>query len=193
MKCANVASVTGDSGHVRTLTVAKARNICVQERMKLAVIALLGFTLGTAFPQSNEVKAQLLPTGVNQDASPRNAAEIIESAYELRLRQFGKYYVGRTGRAEVTLLAKIPYHVNQEYPIDFRLRESPGIKYARVAITKDFAQVEPMRALFPIEFTAEHAGHTKIAGTLKFSVCNNQRCLVEKRDLELDVPIHEVK
>jgi hypothetical protein len=132
------------------------------------------------------VKAQPPGTGGSQNASP----EISEAAFGLKLRQISECNVGRIGRAEAILMAKDPYHVNQEYPLTFQLHESPGIKYPRVTITKDFVQVESKRAVLPFEFTPERTGHLWIMGTLKFSVCNNHRCLIEKRDVKLDLFIH---
>ena len=40
-----------------------------------------------------------------------------------------------------------------------------------------------------VAFTPESAGKKKIAGQFSFSVCTDDKCLIEKRDLALDVQV----
>jgi hypothetical protein len=173
--------------------VLTARHRSSQISAIFLIITIVGVALGIAVARSNQEQAPISKRVVSNTSTSQAKADITEAACDLNLRQIGKYHVGRTGRAEVTLLAKGRYHVNQEYPLSFRVRISPGINYSQVTVTKDFAHIEPNRAVLPIEFAPKQAGHAQIAGTLKFSVCNNQRCLIEKRDLELDISIQEVK
>jgi hypothetical protein len=96
---------------------------------------------------------------------------------------------GQAGVVEVVLLAKAPFHVNDKYPIKLKLKETPGIKYESLVIGKDAAKVEQMKAVVPVSFTPDAAGKRSVAGQLAFSVCTEDKCLMEKRDLQLDVTV----
>jgi hypothetical protein len=95
---------------------------------------------------------------------------------------------GQAGSVEVLLVAKAPFHVNDKYPIKMKLKETPGVKYANLVVGKDAAKVENMKATLPVSFTPE-AGKRQIAGQFLFSVCTDDKCLMEKRELALDVNV----
>jgi hypothetical protein len=69
-----------------------------------------------------------------------------------------------------------------------KLKETPGVKYANLVVGKDAAKVENMKATLPVSFTPE-AGKRQIAGQFLFSVCTDDKCLMEKRELALDVNV----
>ena len=50
-------------------------------------------------------------------------------------------------------------------------------------------QVTPERSVLRIPLQAANAGLAKVSGTLSFSVCTEERCLVEKRDLSVDLEV----
>jgi hypothetical protein len=95
---------------------------------------------------------------------------------------------GQAGSVEAVLLAKAPFHVNDKYPIKLKLKETPGVKYENLTIGKDSVKLENMKAVVPVSFTPE-AGKRTIAGTLAFSVCTEDKCLMEKQDLALEVVV----
>jgi hypothetical protein len=96
---------------------------------------------------------------------------------------------GQAGALDVVLVAKAPFHVNDKYPIKLKLKETPGIKYQNLVIGKDAAKVETMKAVLPVAFTPDAAGKRTVAGQFAFSVCTEDKCLMEKRDLALDVTV----
>jgi len=96
---------------------------------------------------------------------------------------------GQAGALEVVLVAKAPFHVNDKYPIKLKLKETPGLKYENLVVGKDAAKIEAMKAVVPVGFTPDAAGKRTVAGQLAFSVCTEDKCLMEKRDLALDVTV----
>jgi hypothetical protein len=96
---------------------------------------------------------------------------------------------GQPGTVEVVLSAKAPFHVNDKYPIKLRLKETPGVKYENLTVGKDAVKLEPMKAVMPVSFTPDGAGKRTVAGQFAFSVCTEDKCLMEKRDLKLDVNV----
>ena len=99
----------------------------------------------------------------------------------------GAYATGQAGEAEIVLQAKAPFHVNDKYPYKFKIKEAPGLKFANLVVAKDSVKLEPARATVPVAFTPESAGKHTIAGQLSFSVCTDDKCMIEKRDLALEI------
>jgi hypothetical protein len=122
-------------------------------------------------------------------AAAPGAPKVSDAAFELSLEApKAALKAGQAGTVEVVLLAKAPYHVNDKYPIKLKLKETPGVKYESLIIGKDAAKVEQMKAVMPVSFTPE-AGKRSVAGQLAFSVCTEDKCLMEKRDLALEISV----
>src|SRR5690606_40800013 len=87
----------------------------------------------------------------------------------------------------IVLEAVGEYKVNDEYPIKFRFEEQAGIKPKKMTVLREEAKIEKQRAEMPLSVTVESAGKRKVSGRLSFSVCTEERCLIEKRDLAVEV------
>lgn len=120
-------------------------------------------------------------------AAPAAASKYSEAAFDLVLQPKGSYAAGQAAEAEIVLSAKAPFHVNEKYPYKFKLKETPGLKFANLVVIKDSVKLEPARATVPLAFTPETAGKHTLAGQLSFSVCTADKCMIEKRDLALDI------
>jgi len=112
-----------------------------------------------------------------------------EAPFDLVIQAKGAYATGKAGEAEILISAKPPFHANDKYPYKFKLNEAPGLKFPNMVVEKDAVKVEKTRATLPVAFTPESAGKHTVSGKLFFSVCNDDQCLVEKRDLTLDVDV----
>jgi hypothetical protein len=117
------------------------------------------------------------------------ASRVSESQFDVALTPSGAYQAGKEGTVAVVLDAKAPFHVNDQYPIKFKVKEGPGVKYSAAVIGKDKAKVEHMKATMPVTFVPESAGQHTVSGQLSFSVCTDENCLMEKRDLSLVVDV----
>jgi hypothetical protein len=128
-------------------------------------------------------------TGAEPAAAPAGAApsKYNEAPFDVVLQAKGAYSSGQAGAAEIVISAKPPFHANDKYPYKFKLNESPGLKFGNLVIEKDAVKVEKTRATLAVPFTPEGAGKHTISGKLFFSVCNEDQCLVEKRDLALEI------
>jgi hypothetical protein len=103
---------------------------------------------------------------------------------------------GEPSTARVIVAARGPYHVNRDYPMSFRPSDTANAAFdgARVALGKGAERTpcagEPEEACAvsaPLRFTPRAAGETHIAGTVAFSVCTPERCLIEKVPLSATV------
>lgn len=110
-----------------------------------------------------------------------------EEAFQLNFEGPSTTKVGAPLSLKVILVAKNGYKVNDEYPIKFKLDESSGVKSAKDTVRKEDAKVEKMRVEMPLQITIGQPGATSVSGRLSFSVCTEERCLIEKRDLKLTV------
>lgn len=134
------------------------------------------------------------PAGAASAAAPAEAAaagapKFSDPAFDLSLEApKTALKAGQAGSVDVVLVAKAPFHVNDKYPLKLKLKETPGVKYESLTVGKDAAKVEAMKAVMPVNFTPD-PGKRTVAGTLSFSVCTEDKCLMEKRDLALDVSV----
>jgi hypothetical protein len=154
----------------------------------IAVTMLVASPVGAGCGRSKEARGET--TDPETPAATVQAADkFSEAAFELTIRAVGEYRAGQVGHFEVVLSARDPYHVNAEFPLTFKPRPGASVKYARDVVGKDMAKLETKRAIVPVEFTPQNAGRQTVAGTLRFSVCNDQRCLVDKRTLEIGIDV----
>ena len=123
-------------------------------------------------------------------AAPTGVAKFSETAFDLSLdAPKASVKAGQAGVVEVVLAAKAPFHVNDKYPIKLKLKETPGVKYENLLIGKDAVKLEAMKAVMPVSFTPDAAGKRTVAGQFAFSVCTEDKCLMEKRDLLLELNV----
>jgi hypothetical protein len=112
-----------------------------------------------------------------------------EGKFVLTLEPAGDVAAGKDGVVNVVLVATPPFHTNQEYPYKFKAKEGDGVKFAKPVVGKDAAKLEKQRLTMPVTFTADKAGKATVAGQFAFSVCTDETCLIEKRDLSLSVDV----
>lgn len=138
-------------------------------------------------PVVDSASAAVAPTAAAAPAT--GAAKFTDPAFEVSLEPKGAAKAGQASALEITLLAKAPYHVNDKYPLKLKLKETPGVKFDSLVVGKDAAKVEATKAVMPVSFTPDGAGKRTVAGQFAFSVCTDDKCLMEKRDLLLDVNV----
>lgn len=125
--------------------------------------------------------------GNTEAAATAAASKYSEAPFDVEIQPKGAYTSGQAGTAEIVINAKPPFHANDKYPYKFKLNETPGVKYANLVVDKDAVKVEKTRATVSVPLTPESAGKHTVSGKLFFSVCNDDQCLVEKRDLALEI------
>jgi hypothetical protein len=127
------------------------------------------------------------PPPATAAAGTAAASKYSEAPFDVEIQAKGAYAASQPGTAEIVITAKPPFHANEKYPYKFKLNEAPGLKFANLVVDKDAVKVEKTRATLSVPFTPEGAGKHTVSGKLFFSVCNDDQCLVEKRDLALVV------
>ncbi|HEX4475228.1 MAG TPA: hypothetical protein VH142_09140 [Polyangiaceae bacterium] len=131
------------------------------------------------------------PASSASAASPAAAtSEVHDEDYDLTVVPDGAYTTGKSGTVKIVLAAKGVYHVNDKYPYKFKVKDAPGVAFKGPVFTRDDVSIEEKRATMNVVFTPDSAGQKTIAGLFAFSVCSAEHCLVEKRDLTLDVSVN---
>jgi len=136
--------------------------------------------VGPATAPATDAKAAAAPAGVSR---------VSEGAFELAIAAPGPYEAGKASEVSIVLDAKEPYHVNDKYPYKFKLKPAENLSYAADVVGKDRAKLEKMRVTLPVAFTPQKAGRHLLSGQFSFSVCTDEKCLIEKRELSLDVDV----
>ncbi len=102
---------------------------------------------------------------------------------------------GAPAVAQVLVTARAGHHVNLEYPFSFKPSGSVAATFSgeRVALKAGEQRAcpgrpsEPCEVVFPIPFTPGSAS-PRISGTMAFSVCSADRCLIERVVLSSAAP-----
>jgi hypothetical protein len=119
---------------------------------------------------------------------PIQGAAISEEPFSIWLQSVSPIAAGTAATVEAVLVAKPPYHCNADYPHKFKLAAAPaGLAYPETTVKG--AKVTAEKSVLPISVQAQSPGKAKVSGTLSFSVCNEERCLVEKRELALELEV----
>jgi hypothetical protein len=94
---------------------------------------------------------------------------------------------GVPATATIRLAARAGHHVNLEYPAAFKPNERSTATFggARVPLAVTASSPCPGRTGETCEVTlalpfTPGAGHTRLSGTVLFSVCTAERCLIER-------------
>jgi hypothetical protein len=108
------------------------------------------------------------------------------------------YVVALSARAEqgvLTLTARPPLHLNPDYPAAFRPDPGGGVKFdaERVPLVQETKIPCAAKAEDTCEATttlkyAGGASGTTVSGTVQFSVCEPEKCLIEKVKVASAIP-----
>jgi hypothetical protein len=113
---------------------------------------------------------------------------VTEEPFSIWLQAASPIAAGTPATVEAVLVAKPPYHCNAEYPHKFKLGAAPaGLSYPEATVKG--MKVTAERSVLSIPVQAQAAGKATVSGTLSFSVCTDERCLVEKRELALNLEV----
>jgi hypothetical protein len=139
-------------------------------------------------PPTAKQAAESAPTTAGE-APAEAKSSWSESNFSLSIQPAGEYAKGTAASVEIVLEAKAPFHANDKYPYKFKVADSPGLTFADKIVTKDKAKLEHMKVTMPVAFTPDDSGKRKISGLFQFSVCSEDKCLIERRNLALDVDV----
>jgi len=160
--------------------------------MKASVITGLtivgtSFLLAAGCARSEAAQSREAPPATESVAKSKFDAD----SYTVEMKAAGPYKAGKEGKVEVILVPKGSYHVNDKYPHSFTTPDSPpeGMKYTKAKLAKADGTFTNTRGSFSVGFIAAKAGKQKVQGTLKFSVCSDANCVMDKVELDVEVDV----
>lgn len=95
--------------------------------------------------------------------------------------------VGETRRFTVVVEALAPFKSNDKYPYRFTGLTGKGITLAQDKVTA--ARVTPERTALDVEVTGASASDATLEGVLSFSVCTEEKCLIERASLSVNFAV----
>lgn len=110
------------------------------------------------------------------------------ASFSTWLQASGSYEAGKQGTVTAVLVAKDPYKCNAKYPYKFKTAPpSGGITYPQTTVRG--MQVSPKRSTMSIPFVPSQPGKATVSGEFSFSICTDERCVIEKRNLTVTVDV----
>lgn len=97
--------------------------------------------------------------------------------------------VGELAHVEVTLVAKPGYKVNERYPARLELASpTDGLQVVTPVLAREDGQLEDgQRLRFRVPVKAARAGVHAVEGSLRFSVCNDMACFIDRQTLRAEL------
>jgi len=102
----------------------------------------------------------------------------------------GQLKAGSVAHLVVTINAKQGYKVNKQYPTKLKMAAPPaGVDYPKKTLKRDDGEWVNGAAAFRFRapFKPLQAGTYPIGAELKFSVCSEDRCVIQKHKLTVQV------
>ena len=102
--------------------------------------------------------------------------------------------VGAKGAASISVSALNGYKWNKEYPAKLIFKDEPkNVKLGKnefKQMSGDF-KIGDKKTDIPVSMKATTVGKETVTGVLKFSICNETACIIEKADVKLAVNVQK--
>jgi hypothetical protein len=126
------------------------------------------------------------PTGEVSQATGSKVAQssFDEAAFAIRMVAANPIKSGETGELTITLTSKSPFHVNAEYPHRFKVATTKGGNAPKATVNVDSTRLKPTQLELSVPVVPAQVGSGELEGEFSFSVCTDEKCLMEKRQLK---------
>ena len=133
-------------------------------------------------------------------ASPRAACAHAACGddYVVDAAPVGKCAAGDACAVALTLVAVGDYHINDEYPYQFKAEDEPGVDFLGEGgegknvfskAAKNWEKSGEKTGTMTVRFRPQEAGDKSIRGRFKFSVCSAKNCELEHQSLKATVKV----
>lgn len=123
-------------------------------------------------------------------AKPAASSRFDEPAFSLSIAPKGQPSRGQPAEFVIVLSAKAPFHVNKEYPHRFKVTTARGLTTTSNVIQRDPSKVSPERLELDVPAKLGQDGPFGIEGEMSFSLCTDEKCLMEKRQLAAPLTVN---
>ena len=129
------------------------------------------------------------PAPPSAEASRHVAATVDGEQYSVQISA-PTVAVGADAQFQVKISAKPGFKFNKQFPTKLKLDEPPtGLEFPKRRLKKGDGSVaaDSMSFTFPVPVKATQAGTFPFGGVLKFSVCNDAKCVVKREKLKSQI------
>lgn len=155
----------------------------------LAWVLSLGTTLILAMGCSKEKAPDPVPAAQTSLAAQPSEAEVVHvnrvegEAFLLEWKA-GSATPGEATEGRLLLTPKAPFKCNLEYPYKLKVEAPAVVELANKEITKPQMKVDAKQVSIPVAYKMPTDAQT-IDGHLAFSVCTDDKCLIERIQLKM--------
>jgi hypothetical protein len=153
----------------------------------LCLVALGGLSLMIACGKSEAAPS---PTK-EAPATVAASSSFDKDQYTVKITAPATCKSGSECKAEISVKTKGEYHINDKYPIKFKAPDTApdGVSFMKAILKKEDGSFKEKEGSMSVGFTASKAGKVSIGGTLSIGFCADDKCLMEKLDLAVDVDV----
>lgn len=120
-------------------------------------------------------------------SAPEPGKAATDATYSVWLEGGESYAAGEPATVQAVIVPKGGYKCNDEYPFKFKASPGEGVTFPEEVARE--ASVSPERTTLSIPFVPTKAGEATVSGTLSFSVCSEETCVIKKAPLAVKVQV----
>jgi hypothetical protein len=150
-----------------------------------ALTCALGLALGLAPSPSRAAP----PGGPTERPSALATTKLEGDQYLIEIEP-PELRVGTPGALRVSIEGKAGFHFNRDFPTKLELGTAPdGLDFPKPVLKRADGALDEAGKTFTFKapMTAKRAGEFALETTLKFSVCNEDKCVVQRQTLRTKV------
>lgn len=151
-----------------------------------------GTTSGATEKKSPAVDARETEGTAAADSPPkppsaRRGGAAKGEGFNTWLEGVSSYPLNQPATLTLVLQAEEPFKCNEQYPYRFTITPGPGISVAEPVLRG--MNIDKQRSTMSVPFTPTQAGTHTLSGELSFSVCTDDKCLIEKQSLSFPIDV----
>jgi hypothetical protein len=170
-----------------------------EKTMRAAVLVVAGFAFGLGACSKGGKEAPVAGPAVDTTLAPLSQTDCSHAAcgegFFVDAAASG-CVAGAACNVTLKLVATGNFHINEAYPYRFKADDAPGVDFLGTGDAKtnvfskdagDWRQTEAKSGTMTVKFRPHRKGNQTIAGTFKLSVCSQESCLLEQRQVSASV------
>jgi len=107
--------------------------------------------------------------------------------FKVQMQTQSPQVVGKQGTLIVKLTADSPYKCNKDYPYKFKFEPVDGVTFPKETVRG--MQVTKHEGTLSVPFSPQQTGKQSVSGDLSFSVCTDDKCLIEKQRISVSFDV----
>lgn len=154
-----------------------------RSRVSAAIVVVIASVLGCSKEQPSSTNVQTSVAAEPASEPTVTPTDRVEGEAFLLEWKAGSGSAGDATKGQLVLTPKAPFKCNLEYPYKLKV-SAQNVALVKPEITKPEIAVDAKQVVIPVEYTMPSEAQ-EIDGHLAFSVCTDDKCLIERTQLKL--------